>query len=1095
MISRSAHQPQDHPFSSHYAHYELLNFLQIRVPLFPIEAYLALTSATKATEHSLSLDNPQVQRALAVGSRALVNELQRHVPSAREHLRRERTLLRYFIRMSTRPTPYGLFAGVALAHWAEKTDLKLADSAYSVHARPDMGWLLAIIEKLEATPEVRKYLYLVSNTAVYKRKSRFFLQDAPPISGTVPESAFSLKATDAVIHALRLARRPISYPDLVQGLLSSVPGATLIRVEKLVSSLWKHAFLISDLRLPPGADAPARALSDRLATIPPAAWLREYLEDYLDALTAWENAPATASARCYEMLAIQAESIKLLVEQHFGSLSTRSINTAGRIDESQPKELKSSTSIRVDATLHLSARQVARSLGEEIASAAELMLRFGNISEKFYIVRRYRQRFLEKYGTEREIPLLELTDTHFGQGILDSPVTRTAFHSQDNEISCSPVRAQELLSIALSALHTRQRVVQLNNDQQKRLEIRPVTPETTPTSMDVYAFVIASSVEAVNHGDYLIAPGPRGGTSQAGQSLGRFASLLGDEAKLALAELKESERLLTPGTILAEMAHVPRDGRMSNLITCPPIHNYQLLYGMTTGSTGLESIPLDELVVGVRNERFYVRWPRHGRDLSLCLRHMFHSYWDPEVIKFLSMLAEYQAAPLSHFSWEMYHDFPFLPRLQIGRTLLSFARWNIYSPLHMQAFDLTSPENFISSLARWREYWDVPRYVYLSQENAVEREKRLLLDLTNPVHAEEVRAFLRLYPEQKVRPFLEEAIPGPEHAWLQGPGGHYLAEFVVSLARKTTEPTEDGQAQPEKNTPLSSSSSLTDLDAMRFHAPGSEWLFVKLYCSPILQDDLITDSIWTFVHNMREKDLITEWFFVRYIDPDPHIRLRFHGDAQVLLHKLLPDICRWANLLMTKGYCTKFSFDTYEREIERYGGSQGMLAAETLFSADSIAVVDMLHLFRQQQLDLNIYLLAIYSINDLLASLNLSLPLRSRCFSRSITRQKATGKIYRLQNSQMRALLGDPHYLRQRRGGTELAEILASRRERLGGSAQQLSDLFNQGMEEERLWKIYRNFVHMHCNRLLGMDGRAEQMILELLLRTWTSLEQAPLLP
>ena len=65
---------------------------------------------------------------MAVGSLALPNELERPSSDGRDAARAEAKLLRYLIRMSNRPTPYGLFAGVALGQWAECTDLALADA-------------------------------------------------------------------------------------------------------------------------------------------------------------------------------------------------------------------------------------------------------------------------------------------------------------------------------------------------------------------------------------------------------------------------------------------------------------------------------------------------------------------------------------------------------------------------------------------------------------------------------------------------------------------------------------------------------------------------------------------------------------------------------------------------------------------------------------------------------------------------------------------------------------------------------------------------------------------------------------------------------
>ncbi len=145
--------------------YQPLDFLQVRAPLFPIEAYLDLAHGD-TNGRGLHPQNPLVQKALAVGSLALLEELERESSSPKDISRRERKLLRYLIRMATRPTPYGLFSGVALAYWGEQTHLLLANAPRPTHTRPDMSWLLNLVWALEALPEVRvstlhgKYRYL-----------------------------------------------------------------------------------------------------------------------------------------------------------------------------------------------------------------------------------------------------------------------------------------------------------------------------------------------------------------------------------------------------------------------------------------------------------------------------------------------------------------------------------------------------------------------------------------------------------------------------------------------------------------------------------------------------------------------------------------------------------------------------------------------------------------------------------------------------------------------------------------------------------------------------------------------------------------------
>src|SRR5260370_41602788 len=90
------------------------------------------------------LGDPTIRAALAVGSGNLFDALSRPGPSGREDPKTSGKLLRYLIRMSTRPTPYGLFAGVGLAGWAPETNLSILPGRPRTRTRPDMAWPLRL---------------------------------------------------------------------------------------------------------------------------------------------------------------------------------------------------------------------------------------------------------------------------------------------------------------------------------------------------------------------------------------------------------------------------------------------------------------------------------------------------------------------------------------------------------------------------------------------------------------------------------------------------------------------------------------------------------------------------------------------------------------------------------------------------------------------------------------------------------------------------------------------------------------------------------------------------------------------------------------
>ena len=101
--------------------YEPLDFAVVRAPLLPVDTLDAYASGDKDLRDALS---SEARAALAVASRTFSDALAKDGAGPLGP-RTKSTLRRYLIRMSTRPTPLGLFAAVGLANWGERTDIEL----------------------------------------------------------------------------------------------------------------------------------------------------------------------------------------------------------------------------------------------------------------------------------------------------------------------------------------------------------------------------------------------------------------------------------------------------------------------------------------------------------------------------------------------------------------------------------------------------------------------------------------------------------------------------------------------------------------------------------------------------------------------------------------------------------------------------------------------------------------------------------------------------------------------------------------------------------------------------------------------------------
>jgi thiopeptide-type bacteriocin biosynthesis protein len=480
-----------------------------------------------------------------------------------------------------------------------------------------------------------------------------------------------------------------------------------------------------------------------------------------------------------------------------------------------------------------------------------------------------------------------------------------------------------------------------------------------------------------------------------------------------------------------------------------------------------------------------VRWPAAGKRVIVSSGHMLNLHTAPSIGRFLVDISNDGRVVFSTFDWGPVESFPYLPRVQEGRVVLRLAQWKI----RKDDFNLEEFDNFRSDMNHWREQWDVPRHVFLTAG-----DNRLALDLDLDAMAAELRSELQRLPEGGSI-IVQEVLPGLEEAWLPGPEGHYYSEFTVPLVlRGGVEPSGApfGRATPRPEV-VGGPTELSVNSPRRTCPPGSEWLFVKLYCLPNHENEVICESMFTFAENAVASGLADSWFFIRYADPDPHIRLRFRGLPDRLTGQLFGHICDWAGRLMADGLCLKFVFDTYEREIERYGGQAGMAAAETLFFVDSRCVAALLRCLKNKKWKYDHTTLVAASIDDLLGGIGFGEEERLRWYRSQATSARAeAGSEYRRRKVELRSLLGTPEFLASEPGGAEIAGIFKVRREALVPLSDHLRQLGNRGESHQSIDSLCSYFVHIHINRIGILDSLSEQQLLGLLLRTREGLQKAP---
>jgi len=127
----------------------------------------------------------------------------------------------------------------------------------------------------------------------------------------------------------------------------------------------------------------------------------------------------------------------------------------------------------------------------------------------------------------------------------------------------------------------------------------------------------------------------------------------------------------------------------------------------------------------------------------------------------------------------------------------------------------------------------------------------------------------------------------------------------------------------------------------RIYIPGSEWVYFKIYTGIRIADRILCEILYPITMKMMNAKKIDKFFYIRYADPDFHIRIRLHLSNPQYLGEILSSFYKVLDPIVEKKLVWKIQLDTYQRELERYN-SFFIEDVESLFCIDSIYIIKII---------------------------------------------------------------------------------------------------------------------------------------------------------
>ncbi|MER8187174.1 lantibiotic dehydratase [Kitasatospora sp. NPDC094015] len=720
---------------------------------------------------------------------------------------------------------------------------------------------------------------VVANQLHVVRGDRVVLPVTQHSAGGSPVEV-SVRATGPVLAALAGAEASVPVSVLANRLAEKFPRARPGQVRAMLGELVRQRLLLSALRPP-------------MATTDPLAHL-------LTALEAAGVGEVPHAAR----IATTLGSVRAELERH-NRLDDPARQRAVRASlAATTADLDGGQPLMVDLRLDGGPMVLPEPVAAEAARAAELLTRLSPHPGGNPAWLDYHARFLERYGPGAVVPVADLVNPDTGLGLparyrdsqLAQPVARLGR------------RDARLLALAQKAAVEGMVEVVLDDQAVECLAPGPV-PQVVQPHAEVTVHLAAADTRALAAGAFTVTlvAAPRA----AGTTAGRFLYLLDSEARVGLATAIGGAPTLRADAQPVQVLVPPLFTRVENVARAEA-----LLPVLSLGEhppAGSRPLRLDDLGVCADVQRLWLvsltdRRPVEPRVLNAV---EFRAHTQP-VARFVCEITGAFTPVFTGFDWGAAGKLPFLPRLRYGRIVLSPARWNL------SAADLPSsnaPWGDWEKAARgWLTLYRVPSRVQLTQHDL-----KLPLDLDRSEHL----VLLRDHLDQEKTAALTEAPTATANGWCGG-----RAHEITFQLHSTRKPLPVTRRRPARAVGHGAG-----------HLPwASRWLYARLYGNPHRADEILAQLPAQF--DRWGNELL--WWFLRHIDPEPHLRLRLELPEALPFNVAGERIGAWAAELRAAGLLTRLQLDTYQPETGRYGHDSVMHQAEAVFAADSRAVVAQL---------------------------------------------------------------------------------------------------------------------------------------------------------
>ncbi len=686
-----------------YNPYNLFSNFVLRTPLLDFDFFLKLTEKEFISNDTLkkAYNDPLVKESCYLASPTLYHELEKWTKGKLDKKKENRvrlSLLKYLTRMSTRCTPFGLFAGCCLGDFDNFTSIKNSNPRLNKrHTRLDMNYLVALSQELSKKKEIRDELLFFPNSSIYLTGNQLRYVEYYYVNSIRHHQVIEVDNSEYLQKILERATNGAHIENLINLLVEDNIAQT--DAKNFINELLESQLLVSELE--------------------PSVCGPEFMFQILKILKKVTNAK--------EEIQFLSNVQKQLdgLDQHLGNTPKTYISLSDKIKKhSTSFDLK--FLFQTDLELKPQENKLSVDIMTSIKKGMELMNKL-TLPKTENNLSKFKDTFFERYE-EREMQLSKVLDVETGIGYIQNGSTGD-FNPLIDDIHL-PVQDDpyEKTTISQNSINRilEEKLISCDKNGSQRIKLTEKDFEGFPSNWEDLPDTLSGMIKIITEDGQkkILFPGISG--SSAANLIGRFCHADKKLSKFT-QKITDLESKMNPNKILAEIVHLP-EARVGNILMRPSFRQYEIPYLAKSNSITKHQISLEDLFISIKNNRIYLRSKKLDKEVIPRLTNA-HNYYRSTlpIYQFLCDMQTQNQRTGIYFDFDyLGNNRSFIPRVEFENLILHRAKWKLKKEDINNLLQKKEDSNLKKEVDQLRKKFNIPQFVL-----SIEDDKELLINFSN----------------------------------------------------------------------------------------------------------------------------------------------------------------------------------------------------------------------------------------------------------------------------------------------------------------------------------------------------------------------------